>query len=212
VLEETDKYSVATPDDQAELMQWHYCLGHASFPKLKQLARNGKIPAKLANIRPPCCAGCLFGSMTKVPWHTKDQRDDDHSVFAATKPGECVSIDHMQLTEPGFYGQAKGALTKTCYRNATIFVDHFSRLKFVYLTTSNLTSAKTIDVKQAFKRFAAKHSVQTQHYHCNNGRFADSMFREACKAQHQKLTLRGVNAHFQNGIAEQAIRNLSESA
>jgi hypothetical protein len=128
-------------------MQWHYCLGHASFPKLKQLMCNGKIPAKLANICPSRCAGCFFGAMTKVPWHTKDQRDDDHSVFAATKPGECVSINHMQSTEPGFYGQAKGALTKTCYRNATIFVDHFSRLKFVYLMTSNLTLAKTVDAK-----------------------------------------------------------------
>jgi hypothetical protein len=67
VLEETDEYLVAAPDDQAELMQWHYCLSHASFPKLKQLACNGKILAKLANIRPPHCAGCLFGAMTKVP-------------------------------------------------------------------------------------------------------------------------------------------------
>jgi hypothetical protein len=98
VFKETNEYSVVPPDDQAELMQWHYCLGHASFPKLKQLARNGKIPAKLANICPPRCAGCLFGAMTKVTWHTKDQCDSDHSVFAATKPGECVFVNHMQLT------------------------------------------------------------------------------------------------------------------
>jgi hypothetical protein len=57
----------------------------------------------------------------------------------------------MQSTEPGFYGQAKGALTKTRYRNATIFVDHYSRLKFVYLMTSNLTSSETIDAKHAFE-------------------------------------------------------------
>jgi hypothetical protein len=38
------------------------------------------------------------------------------------------------------------------------------------------------------------------------------MFREACEAQSQKLTFCGVNAHFQNGIAKQAIRDLSESA
>jgi hypothetical protein len=212
VLKETDKCLVAAPDDQAELMQWHCHLGHASFPKLKQLVRNGKISTKLANIRPPRCAGCLFGAITKVLWRTKDQRDNDHSVFAATKPGECVSVNHMQLTEPGFYGQAKGALAKTCYRNATMFVNHFSRLKLVYLMTSNLTSAKTVNAKQAFEQFATKHGIQIQHYHCNNGRFAESMFHEACKAQHQKLTFCGVNAHFQHGIAEQAICNLSESA
>jgi hypothetical protein len=118
----------------------------------------------------------------------------------------------MQSTEPGFYGQAKGALTKTRYRNATIFVDHYSRLKFVYLMTSNLTSAKTIDAKHAFKLIAAKRGVRIQHYRCDNGRFADSMFHESCEAKGQQLTFCGVDAHFQNGIAKQAIRDLSKSA
>jgi hypothetical protein len=35
---------LAAADDQAELMQWHYRLGHLSFQKLKQLALNGEIP------------------------------------------------------------------------------------------------------------------------------------------------------------------------
>jgi hypothetical protein len=118
----------------------------------------------------------------------------------------------MQPTEPGFYAQAKGALTKTRYRNATIFVNHYSHLKFDYLMTSNLTSAETVNAKRAFERFAAEHGVRVQHYHCDNGRFANSMFREACKSQRQKFTFYGVNAHFQNGIAERAIRDLSESA
>ncbi len=54
-------------DDQAELMQWHHHLGHLSFQKLKQLALNGKIPKKLPKLKPPKCAGCLFGTMTKIP-------------------------------------------------------------------------------------------------------------------------------------------------
>ncbi len=102
VLDEDDEYSVSAPDDQAELMRWHYRLGHASFTSLHQLARNGEIPTKLANVRPPRCTGCLFGAMTKVPWRTKAQCNDSHAVIATTKPGECVSIDHMQSTEPGF--------------------------------------------------------------------------------------------------------------
>jgi hypothetical protein len=83
------------------------------FRKLKQLARNGKIPTKLANVRPTRCTGCLVGAMTKVPWRTKEQQDNDHAVFATTKPGECISVNHMQSTEPDFYAQAKGALTKS---------------------------------------------------------------------------------------------------
>jgi hypothetical protein len=193
-------------------MRWHYRLGHAPFRKIQQLARYSKIPAKLANVRPPRCTGCLFGAMSKVPWRTKERRDDGHAIFAATKPGECVSVDHMQSTEPGFYAQAKGTLTKTRYRNSTIFVDHFSRLQFVYLMTSNLTLSETIDAKRTFECFAAKHGVCILHYHCNNGCFTDTMFRKACEAQQQKLTFSGVNAHFQNGITEQAIHDLSESA
>jgi hypothetical protein len=148
--------------------------------------------------------------MTKVPWQTKASSNDGNSVFAATKLGECVSIDHMQSTEPGFYGQAEGALTKTHYKNVTVFVDHYSRLRFVYLMTSNLTSSETLDTKHAFERYAAKHGMQIKHYHCNNGCFADNEFCAACEAQQQKLTFCGVNAHFQNGIAERAIHGLSE--
>jgi hypothetical protein len=50
--------------------------------------------------------------MTKVPWRGKE-RKSKHTVFVATKPGECVSVDHIILMEPGFFGQAKGTLTKT---------------------------------------------------------------------------------------------------
>jgi hypothetical protein len=66
-LEEDEHVYLAAVDDQAELMRWHYRLGHLSFSKLKQLALNGGIPRRLAKVKPPACAGCLFGAMTKVP-------------------------------------------------------------------------------------------------------------------------------------------------
>ncbi len=49
-----EEYSVAAPNDQAELMCWHYCLNHVPFSKLKRLATNGKIPQRLASVHPPC--------------------------------------------------------------------------------------------------------------------------------------------------------------
>ena len=67
-LEEEEETHLAATDDQAELMQWHYCLGHLPFAKLKLLAKNGEIPRRLTKVPPPKCAGCLFGAMTKVPW------------------------------------------------------------------------------------------------------------------------------------------------
>jgi hypothetical protein len=136
-------------------MQWHYHLWHLAFKKLQQLTRHGEIPKRLVNVHAPRCAGCLFGAMTKVPWRGK-KRKSKHTVFVATKPGECVSVDHLISTEPGFFGQTKGILTKTCYKNATIFVNHYSRLIFVYFMTSNLSLLETIEAKQAFKQFAAQ--------------------------------------------------------
>jgi hypothetical protein len=72
--EEGEDVHLAAADDQAELMRWHYRLGHLTFAKLKQLALNGEIPKKLATVTPPKCAGCLFGAMTKIPWRGKETK------------------------------------------------------------------------------------------------------------------------------------------
>jgi hypothetical protein len=90
-LETKDEASpIAAANDQAKLMRWHYQLGHLTFAKLKQLAFNGEIPKKLAQLPPPKkCAGCLFGAMTQIPWCGKESISS-HEVFVATKPGEMV--------------------------------------------------------------------------------------------------------------------------
>ena len=106
--EEEDEHTMlAASNDQAELMHWHYCLGHLLFLRLKQLAINGEIPKKLAEVAPPKCAGYLFGAMTKIPWRGKETKSS-HEVFVAAKPGECVSVDQMTSTELGFVAQLKG--------------------------------------------------------------------------------------------------------
>ncbi len=116
--------------------------------------------------------------MTKIPWRSKETKAS-HEVLIATKPGECVSVNQMVSTEVGFFAQMKGKLTKRCYRCATIFVNHCSRLRFVHLQVND-SSAETLAAKWAFKTFAAKHRVRIQHYHCNNGRFYDNTFKQAC--------------------------------
>ncbi len=190
-------------------MQWHYRLGHLTFPKLKQLALTGEIAKKLAKVLPPKCAGCLFGAMTKLPWRGKETKAD-YKVFVATKPGECVLVDQMMSTEVGYYAQFQGKLTKKRYKCA-IFDDHFSRLQFVHLQLND-KSHKTLAAKFAFKQYAVEHGVKILHYHYNNRRFHDKAFQQACHKARQQLTFCGVNAHFQNGIAKRAIQDLLESA
>jgi hypothetical protein len=136
-------------------MQWRYCLGHLTFPKLKQLALNGEIPKKLAKVLPPRCDGCLFGPMTKLPWQGKETKAN-HEVFVATKPGECISEHQKTSMEVGFYVQLKGKLTKKRYKCATVFVNHFSRLRFVHLQLDD-KSNKMLAAKLAIEQYAAEH-------------------------------------------------------
>jgi hypothetical protein len=69
----------------------------------------------------------------------------------------------------------------------------------------DLKTDETIKAKRAFEQFAADHGVRILHYHCDNSRFKDNAFQQSCAEARQQLTFCGVNAHFQNGIAEQAI-------
>ena len=200
-------------DAQAELLRWHYRLGHLPFSKLKKLAEIGEIPRHLRNVVPPVCAACLFGAMTKVPWKSKPSTTEGkEEVFKATAPGQCVSVDQMVSTQVGFLAQMKGKLTNQRYTGVTIFVDHYSRARYIHLMRTDLTSEETIEAKEAFERWAASHGVVIQHYHCDNGRFADNAFKAHCDANRQRISYCGVNAHFQNGIAERAIRDLQEQA
>ena len=64
--------------------------------------------------------------------------------------------------------------------------------------------------KHAFERSAEQGGVKIMHYHADNGRFADNAFIQDCQANRQSISYCGVNVHFQNGIAEQRIRDLQE--
>ncbi len=205
-LKENKHVYLAAVKNQAKLMRWHYRLGHLAFSKLKQLELNGEIPQRLAKVKPPACAGCLFGAMTRVPWRGQETSSE---VFVATKAGQCVSVDQPISMQVGFIAQLKGTLTKKRYTAATVFVDHYLWLKYIHLMTK-LTSEETIEAKRAFEHFAEQHGVCILHYHCNNGQFADNAFKNSCSAKGQRLTFCGVNAHFQNGIAMKAIRDLRD--
>jgi hypothetical protein len=148
--EEDEHTTLAASKDQAELMRWHYHLGHLPFLKLKQLAIIYKIPRKLAKVAPPKCAGCLFGAMTKILWRGKETKSSQE-VFVATKPGKCVSVNQMTSTKLGFVTQLKGKLTKKRYHCATVFVDHYSRLRCVHpqVDDSEVRLRQPNDINQA---------------------------------------------------------------
>ena len=202
-----DDQEPKTLDPQDELLRWHYRLGHLPFDRVKQLAHAGQLPKRLLNCPTPLCAACQYSKMTKRPWRVKG--DHKETAKTATHPGQIVSVDQLESTTPGFIAQLKGTLKQQRYKYATVFVDQFSRYSFVYLQ-KRITSQETVMAKHVFERSAEQRGVKIMHYHADNGRFADNSFIQDCQANRQNLSYCGVNAHFQNGIAERRIRDLQE--
>jgi len=207
----TDEEDIMPQDASAEFLRWHHRLGHISSKKIRILATQGILPRRLATCQIPLCTSCLFGKATRRPWRSKATPGQLGRTRTITAPGECVSIDQLVSTTPGLVAQLRGTPTRIRYQVATIFVDHFSRLSYVHLQKST-GALETIAAKEAFERFAASHGVSILHYHADNGIFTDNAFTNNVKACGQQISFCGVNAHFQNGIAERRIRELTEHA
>jgi Reverse transcriptase (RNA-dependent DNA polymerase)/GAG-pre-integrase domain len=195
---------------QAELLSWHYRLGHLPFGRIKKLAARGDLPSYLLQAKVPRCASCLFGKATRRPWRTKAPVNQQQ-VPPATVPGAVVGVDQLISSTPGFVGQMRGALTRRRYTVSTIFVDHFSGLSFVHLQLST-AATHTLEAKKAFERFAKQHGVTVRHYHADNHIFDSKAFVAEVEQCGQSISYCAVNAHHQNGRAEKKIRDLQELA
>jgi hypothetical protein len=88
-------------------------------------------------------------------------------------------------------------------------VDHFSRLSIVYLKECT-KGVHTLAAKRSFEAYSSSYGVKVQQYHANNGRFTEHLFLNHCEKSGQKVSLCGVSAHLQNGIAERRIKDLTE--
>ena len=193
----------------ALLLKMHYKLGHLPFSKFKIMATNGNVDCRMADCHVPACAACSFGKATKMPWRTKAPISSLGSRLI-TAPGLCVSVDQLESPIPGLLVHMKGLPTKRRYSAATIFVDHYSRQGYVHLQES-LTANNTLRAKEAFERYCESFVVKVRQYHADNGQFAKNLFIEDIRRQGQTITYCGVNAHFQNGIAEKRIHDLQDA-
>ena len=194
----------------SEVLLWHYRLGYIPFSRLQTMAKEGLLPKRLATCRVPKCASCIYGKMTRRAKRTKNEKSGI-SARTVTAPGSCVSVDQLESRTLGFIGHMKGTPTVQRYRCATIYVDHFSRLSYVHLQRQ-MTSDETVESKVAFEKFCEARGVAVKHYHADNGRFADHGFINHVTANRQSISYCGVNAHFQNGMAEKRIRDLQDQA
>lgn len=204
-----DEEERQTTNQSAEFLKWHHRLGHISPKKIRMMAKQGILPSYLASCHVPICSSCLFGKMTRRPWRVKGYNNKDETPTSELRPGECVSVDQLESTTPGLIAQIKGVPTTERYKVATVFVDQATRFSYVHLQKST-NAEETVQAKRSFEVLSATYGVRVLHYHADNGRFADNKFKQAINDAHQTISFCGVNAHFQNGIAERKIRELQE--
>jgi hypothetical protein len=207
VVDEDDRQ----PSDLAELHMVHHQYGHVSMRKLQEMARQGTLPKRLATCRVPTCSAYLYSKATRRPWRGKTSKSGKEGEVIPQKPGQIVSVDQLVSPTPGLIAQISGFLTTKRYKYATIYVDQYSRMGFVYLQKT-ASKEETVESKKAFEAFARRHGIQVSNYHADNGIFKAHQWMEACRQDLQGLTFAGVNAHHQNGHAERRIRELQEMA
>ena len=186
---ETDNDKVGLTQD-AEYARWHYRLGHMHPRKMQRLALLRYLPKHLEEIKHyPKCKICQFRKQHRTSSKVKGSKS---TIFESAYPGQCVSVDQLVSSSKGFYGQLKGRLTRKRYKYVTLFIDQYSRSSYLHLQSS-LTSAETVQSKEAFESKSRDHGVRIEHYHADNGRFSDNAFRDHVKASGQSLWFCGVN-------------------
>ena len=209
VIPEDVEVQGATPE--AQMLAWHCRFGHISFERIRGMAERGDLPRALLEVTAnPKCSACLFGKITKRPWRTKAPVNK-MKVPPANRPGAAVAVDQLVSSTPGLIGQMKGFLTRKRHMVTTVFVDHCSDFTCVHNQMST-DAEHTIEAKQSFERAAMAHGVKVRHCHADNGIFSSKAFINEVNRCGQSTSFCAVNAHHQNGKAEEKIRDLQEQA
>eukprot|EP00804_Cyclotella_cryptica_P024840 CCRYP_001779-RA/>CCRYP_001779-RA protein AED:0.06 eAED:0.06 QI:0/0/0/1/0/0/3/0/1231 len=129
-----------------------------------------------------------------------------------TNPGDCFSCDHYISPTPGRVVSHSGhSSTRHGFVGGTIWVDHASQWVF-HSPQRSLNAADTIRGKLLLEQEAADVGVTIKAIHTDNGVFNSALFCGHCKDHNQGLRFSGVGAHHQNGVAENAIRTISNMA
>ena len=196
-------------NQSAEMLRYHIKYGHIPFARIKIMAQQGILPKYLASCPTPACIACMYGRATKRPWRNKSPKNANVTRDLPTGPGECISVDVLTSPAPGFVAQMTGNLTTARYLYATVYVDSYSSMGYLYFQ-KNSTAEETLKGKRSFEMFANQCGVKILRYHADNGIFRASKWVQNCIDNHQALTFAAVNAHHQNGRAERRIRLLQE--
>lgn len=207
---------------QKALLKVHYCLGHINFQWIQHLIRHNFVTfldpnVSLSSSSDAClCTACQFAKQTRKPDGSKIQHIREKADGALKdnnlRPGSCVSTDQFVSSIPGRLATSFGReRLEDKLVGGTVFVDHASGFIFVQ-NQASLSAPATIRSKHLFERTAMLGGVQILAYKGDNGIYRSQEFRSDLESLHQSIDFSAVGAHHQNGIAERAIRTISDCA
>jgi GAG-pre-integrase domain/Zinc knuckle len=229
-VNEVDAANRNLSESQKELLRWHQRLGHISFSRIKAMFRSGALSftqqsrnlhTKAAQSREcPLCAACQFGKQTRrsvpKPQKTTAWIIDEHGVIrdGDCLPGQRVSVDHFVCSTRGRQFNTRGTSndeSKT-FMGGALFLDHSSGFIDVRLQ-SHLNTHETLQSKQDFEASCRDHGVIIGSYHSDNGSsFTSAEYTRHLETFRQTTTFAGVGGHHHNGLAERAIRTITNMA
>ena len=196
---------------------WHYRLGHIGFDWIAWLGRQGFLGSSGRALRSdpaPLCAACQYARAKRRPTadsvthRVNDMKMKESVLF----PGQIVSVDQYVCSQKGRLPTSRGSTRLSeMYCGGTIFVDLATTRVKVYHQVS-FGAEDTIRSKQIFERDAIGQGIVIQTYQSDNGIFKAIEFVAEIEKSFQLQKFAGVGAHHHNGIAENAIRTVTEHA
>ena len=94
------RFSNLTPS-QSGFLQAQKNLGHISYERIRELARQGELPKEYITLTLPACAACMYAKSTKRPWRTKTKNKEKLVTKQQLQPGDCVAVDMLNSPTPG---------------------------------------------------------------------------------------------------------------
>ena len=206
---------------QKLLLNWHFRFGHLNLPAVQRILRafpftaNRFASASKCNAFDLKCEICQYFKGHRRPTHSSTIIANPERTGALKAehlgPGVRVSVDHLESRLLGRTFDSYGKPSTDTYKGGCIFADHGTR----YIQVEHqlgFSAVETIRAKQNYEQQAMDNGVIIQSYLTDSGAFKANSFVQHIREHTQRLQYCGTNAHHQNGVAERAIRTVSDMA
>ena len=147
------------------------------------------------------------GNLRKIKFGAASTLTPDRPL----KARDIIGVDKFISAQPGLVPQQRGIPTRVRIWAATVFICYAAGFVHVGLMTDQSGNA-TLECKHEFEHRCATRGVKVEAYHADNGIFEERSFINDVKHCFQQIAVCGVGAHHQNGVSENAIKQLTPTA